>query len=105
MLPDKLKHQKLVEIGIQQGSCNRVQFPVVVVRPFRKVHDHALLSSAASATKSTRPKTSEMPNAKPEFQIGGKVDRQASSFVLNLRHAPRVCEFFNGSISTSSFFV
>jgi hypothetical protein len=42
MLPNKLQHQELVKIGIQQGSHHRVEFPVVVVRPFREVHDHLL---------------------------------------------------------------
>ncbi len=40
MLPDELKHQQLVEIRIQQGSHHRVQVPVVVVRPLRKINDH-----------------------------------------------------------------
>jgi hypothetical protein len=40
MFPDELQHQQLVEIGIKQGSNDRVQFPVVVVRPLREVHDH-----------------------------------------------------------------
>src|SRR6185295_19854902 len=40
MLPDKLQHQQLVEIGVEQGSRDRVQFPVVVMRPLRKVHNH-----------------------------------------------------------------
>src|SRR5579863_7307592 len=63
MLPDKLQHQKLVEIGIEQGSGDRVEFPVVIMCPLCEVHDHdykplPLLSSAASATKSTRERLS-----------------------------------------------
>ena len=33
MLPDELQHQQLVEIGIEQGSRDRIEFPVVVMRP------------------------------------------------------------------------
>src|SRR5580704_25560 len=51
MLPDKLQHQQLVEIGIEQGPGHRVQFPVVIVGAFREVHDHSLISSYAVATK------------------------------------------------------
>jgi hypothetical protein len=40
MLPDKLQHQQLVEISIEQGPGNRVEFPVVVVGSLGKVHDH-----------------------------------------------------------------
>jgi hypothetical protein len=35
-----LEHQELVEIGIEQRPGDRVEFPVVVVRPLGKVHDH-----------------------------------------------------------------
>jgi len=37
MLPDKLQHQQLVEISVEQRSCDRVEFPVVVVRPSAKL--------------------------------------------------------------------
>jgi hypothetical protein len=40
MLPDEPQHQELVEIRIQQGSDDWIQFPVVVVRPLSEVHDH-----------------------------------------------------------------
>ena len=40
MLPDKLQHQQLVEICIQQGPDDRVKFPVVVVRPFSEIDNH-----------------------------------------------------------------
>ena len=40
VLPDKLQHQELVEIRIQQGSDDWIQFPVVVVRALGEVHDH-----------------------------------------------------------------
>src|SRR5271154_1961491 len=51
MLPDKLQHQQLVEISVEQGPGDRVEFPVVVVRPLGEIHDHAELSSYALATK------------------------------------------------------
>jgi hypothetical protein len=51
MLPNKLQHQQLVEIGVEQGPGNRIQFPIVVVRALGKVHDHALLSSYAGTAK------------------------------------------------------
>jgi hypothetical protein len=53
MLPDELKHQQLVEIGIEEGPDNGIQFPVVVVRPLGEVHDHRVLSSATVRRKST----------------------------------------------------
>jgi hypothetical protein len=40
ILPDKLQHQQLVKIRIQQRPHNRVQLPVMVMRPLRKVHIH-----------------------------------------------------------------
>ena len=40
MLPDKLQHQQLVEIGIEQRADDRVEFPVVVMRAFCKIDDH-----------------------------------------------------------------
>ena len=40
MLPDKLQHQQLVEIGIEQGARNRVQLPVMVMRAPRQIDDH-----------------------------------------------------------------
>ena len=42
VLPDELQHQQLVEIGIEQGSGDRVQFPVVVMRSLGEVDDHRL---------------------------------------------------------------
>src|ERR1700722_18024273 len=84
MLPDKLQHKKLVEIGIQQGSCNRVEFPVVIMCPLRKVHDHALLSSAAVVTKSTKHQLfREWSLYELEVQIGGEVNGQTLGFTLN----------------------
>src|ERR1700722_15361219 len=53
MLPYKLQHQQLIEISIEQRPRDRVQFPVVIVRPLCEVHDHELLSSSAVATKAT----------------------------------------------------
>jgi hypothetical protein len=46
MLPNKLQHQQLIEIGIKQGPSNRVQFPVVVVRPLSEVDDHRAVASS-----------------------------------------------------------
>src|ERR1700675_3689712 len=59
MLPDKLQHQQLVEISVEQRARDRVQFPVVIVRPLCEVHDHELLSSSAVVTKATG---SRLPN-------------------------------------------
>jgi len=42
MLPDELEHEQLVKIGVEQRTSNRVEFPVVVVRPLREVDDHSL---------------------------------------------------------------
>src|SRR5208283_629905 len=44
MLPDKLEHQQLVEIGVEQRTRDRIEFPVVVVRAFGEVDDHSLRS-------------------------------------------------------------
>src|SRR5882757_5099666 len=60
MLPDELQHQQLVEIGIEQRPGDRVQFPVVIVRPLREVHDHAQISSYAFATKANLAHSSGM---------------------------------------------
>jgi hypothetical protein len=49
MLPDKLQHQQLVKIGIEQRPGNWVQFPVVVVRPLSEVDDHRAVVSLESA--------------------------------------------------------
>ena len=51
VLPDKLKHEQLVEIGVEQGSRDRVQCPVVVMRPLREVHDHGSEYSLFSAIR------------------------------------------------------
>jgi hypothetical protein len=40
LLPNELEHQQLVKIGIEQRPCNRVQFPVMVMRSPREVDDH-----------------------------------------------------------------
>jgi hypothetical protein len=45
MLPDELEHQQFVEIRVQQGPGNRVEFPVVVVRPLGEVDDHFVLAT------------------------------------------------------------
>jgi hypothetical protein len=42
ILPDKLEHQELVKIGVEQGTGDRIEFPVVVVRPLGEVYDHDL---------------------------------------------------------------
>jgi hypothetical protein len=65
MLPDKLEHQQFVEIGIEQGPGNRVEFPVVVVRPLGEVHDHRVLSrvlSSATVTRKSTAVTCEVPS-------------------------------------------
>ena len=48
MLPDELQHQKLIEVGIQQGSRYRVEFPVVVVCPLSEIDDHRAMFSLGS---------------------------------------------------------
>ena len=54
MLPDELKHQELVEIGVEQGTRDGIEFPVVVMRAPSQVDDHyganciELLREAAS---------------------------------------------------------
>ena len=40
MLPDELEHQQLVEIGIQQGTRDRIQFPVMIVRAPGDIDNH-----------------------------------------------------------------
>src|ERR1700686_4655347 len=45
MLPDELQHQELVKIGVEQRPGNRVQLPVVVVRPLGEVNDHRVPSA------------------------------------------------------------
>jgi len=40
LFPDELEHQELVEIGIEQGPRDRVQFPVVVVGAAGQVDNH-----------------------------------------------------------------
>jgi len=49
MLPDKLQHQQLVEVRIEQRPRNRIELPVVVVRAPGQVDDHvpAILLNAA----------------------------------------------------------
>ena len=39
-LPDELEHEQLVEIGIQQGPRDRVQFPVMIMSAPREIDDH-----------------------------------------------------------------
>ena len=54
VLPDELKHEEFVEIGIEQGARDGIQFPVMVVRAPGQVDDHyganciELLREAAS---------------------------------------------------------
>jgi len=38
--PDELEHQEFVEIGVEQGAGNGIDFPVMVVSPARKIDDH-----------------------------------------------------------------
>ena len=49
MLPNELEHQQLVKVGIKQGPGNRVEFPVVVVRPLGEINDHRVPSCSCLA--------------------------------------------------------
>src|SRR4051812_13085473 len=40
MLPDKLQHQQLVEVRVQQRADDRVEFPIMVMGAFGEVDDH-----------------------------------------------------------------
>jgi len=40
MLPDELKHEKFVEIGIEQGARNGIHFPIVIVRAPGEIDNH-----------------------------------------------------------------
>ena len=40
VLPDKLQHQQLIEVSVQQGADHRIQIPIVVMRPLGKINDH-----------------------------------------------------------------
>jgi hypothetical protein len=59
MLPDELQHQQLIKIRVEQGSRNRVQLPVMVMRAPRQVDNHngftllhhALLQKAGILTR------------------------------------------------------
>ena len=48
MPPHKLQHQQFVEVSIEQRSDNRVEFPVVVMRPLSKIDDHRAVLSLES---------------------------------------------------------
>jgi hypothetical protein len=39
-LPDQLEHQQFVKIGIQQGTRNGIQIPVMIVRTSGNIDDH-----------------------------------------------------------------
>src|SRR5208283_68019 len=39
-LPDELEHEKFVEVGVEEGPSNRIQFPVMVMGAPRKVDNH-----------------------------------------------------------------
>ena len=84
MLPDELQHQQLVEIGVEQGSRDRVEFPVVVVRPFGEVHDHALISSYAVAAKANHKGMSEA-GVSGEFKVKFALEeeREIGGFALD----------------------
>ena len=41
VLPDELEHEELVEIRVEQGADNGIEFPVMVMRAFGEVNDHA----------------------------------------------------------------
>ena len=40
VLPDELEHEQLVEVGVEQGARDRIEFPVVVMRAASNVDDH-----------------------------------------------------------------
>ena len=40
MLPDELEHQELVEVGVEQGASDGIDFPVVIMRAPGEVDDH-----------------------------------------------------------------
>ena len=84
MLPDKLQHQQLVEIGVEQRSRDRVQFPVVVMRPLREVHDHQAMSSIMR-----RPARNARPPSMRALQIVGRLvdaGRDVLDHLRNLRN-------------------
>jgi hypothetical protein len=53
MLPDKLQHQELVEIGIKQRPRNGIEFPVMVVRAPGQVDDHVATIVLGAGKKSS----------------------------------------------------
>lgn len=40
MLPDELEHEQLVKICIEQRTRNRIELPIMVVRPPGDINDH-----------------------------------------------------------------
>ena len=53
MLPDELQHQQLIKVGVQQRAHNGVKVPVMVMRAFREVDDHAVSSLPRQNSLST----------------------------------------------------
>src|SRR5258706_2168854 len=103
MFPDKLQHQQLVKIGVEQRPGDRVEFPVVIVRPLREVHDHALISSYAFAAKANLVHSSEyFPQANRRSSPLSKNNARLSASRSIPARAVRE-SLPNGSISTSSF--
>src|SRR6185503_12223085 len=63
MLPDKLKHQQLVEIRIEQRSRNRIELPIMIVCASRQIDNHcaAILLNLLSKTDSQLRETFSTP--------------------------------------------
>jgi hypothetical protein len=40
VFPNELQHQQLIKIGVEQRSRDRVELPVVVMRPLSEIDDH-----------------------------------------------------------------
>src|ERR1700691_751546 len=83
-LPDKLQHQQLIEISVEQRAGDRVEFPVVIVRPLREVHDHALISSYAVATKANGD-PDDRHGSSGEFELQGalEISRETLGFLFD----------------------
>jgi hypothetical protein len=85
MLPDKLQHQQLVEIRIQQRSRNRIELPVMVMRASSKVNDHVaaiLLNPALIFSDQNRQQSQAKPSSQPansKTTAQGSIERLINS--------------------------
>src|SRR5580704_2264984 len=68
MLPDKLQHQQLVEVRIEQGPDHRVKLPVVVVRAFCKIDDHRRESGPHEQSRGKQPQDDGLENGSLEHK-------------------------------------